>query len=396
MMRSNSKRRRGRGRQEPVDPVSSLIDPEYGIYIQDYFMERLRSERQRSARSNRPLLMMLLDVEGLPESEREDTLPKAVTAVSASVRETDLKGWYKNELVIGVLFIEIGPVDRHALKKKVLSKLSEKLKPTVVSRLLITFHVFPADVPTPPGGSEAQRPEVERPADNRVFYPDLTKTSMSRSVYVWTKRSIDLVGSLVGLSILSPVFLAIAVAIKASSKGPIIFRQERVGLLGQKFVLLKFRSMATDNDPSVHREYVHSLIARQRNGDVSNGNGSNGNGVYKLTNDTRVTKIGRFLRKTSLDELPQFFNVLMGEMSLVGPRPPIPYELERYEVWHRRRVLEVKPGLSGLWQVKGRSTTTFDEMVRLDLQYMRQQSLWLDLKILVQTPWAVVKTRGAH
>ncbi len=117
---------------------------------------------------------------------------------------------------------------------------------------------------------------------------------------------------------------------------------------------------------------------------------------YKLTNDPRITRIGGFLRKTSFDEIPQFLNVLRGEMSLVGPRPPIPYEVESYDIWHRRRLLGVKPGITGLWQVAGRSRTTFDEMVRLDLQYAKSWSFWLDLKILLQTPRAVVAGDGAY
>ncbi len=118
--------------------------------------------------------------------------------------------------------------------------------------------------------------------------------------------------------------------------------------------------------------------------------------VYKITNDPRITPLGRFLRKTSLDELPQFINVLKGEMSLVGPRPPIPYELENYDAWHRHRLLGKKPGITGLWQVKGRSKTTFDSMVRLDLQYIREWSLWLDVKLLLQTPLAVLRGKGAY
>ena len=119
------------------------------------------------------------------------------------------------------------------------------------------------------------------------------------------------------------------------------------------------------------------------------------NGMYKLVNDPRVTRVGRFLRKSSLDELPQFFNVLRGDMSLVGPRPPLPYEFERYRTWHRRRVLEITPGLTGLWQVKGRSRTTFDEMVRMDLHYARTRSLWMDIKIILQTPAAMFAGTGA-
>src|SRR2546422_5417446 len=123
---------------------------------------------------------------------------------------------------------------------------------------------------------------------------------------------------------------------------------------------------------------------------------TNGRAIYKLTNDPRLTRLGRFLRKTSLDELPQFLNVLRGEMSMVGPRPPIPYELEAYDIWHRRRLLDVQPGITGLWQVSGRSRLPFDDMVRLDLKYARAWSLWLDLKILLRTPHAVFSGEGAY
>jgi len=137
------------------------------------------------------------------------------------------------------------------------------------------------------------------------------------------------------------------------------------------------------------------LIAGKAEKQSSQGTG-NGDGVYKLTKDPRITRVGGFLRKTSLDEIPQFLNVLRGEMSLVGPRPPVPYEVESYDFWHRRRVLEAKPGITGLWQVKGRSRVKFDDMVRLDLQYARTWSPWLDVKILLQTPGAMVIGEGAH
>jgi lipopolysaccharide/colanic/teichoic acid biosynthesis glycosyltransferase len=196
------------------------------------------------------------------------------------------------------------------------------------------------------------------------------------------------------LLILSPILAAIALAIKLTSKGPVIFEQERLGQFGTKFKCLKFRTMYTDNDPRIHREYVQNFIAGQTK-QVTNSN-NNEPVVYKLTNDPRVTPVGRFLRKTSLDEFPQFFNVLRGEMSLVGPRPPVFYEFELYDYWHRRRVFELKPGVTGLWQVNGRSRTCFDDMVRLDLRYSQTWSLWLDLKILLATPLAVVAGNGAH
>jgi lipopolysaccharide/colanic/teichoic acid biosynthesis glycosyltransferase len=145
--------------------------------------------------------------------------------------------------------------------------------------------------------------------------------------------------------------------------------------------------MKVNNDPAIHKAYVQNLI--QKKVDQSNG-------TFKIKNDPRITKVGRFIRKTSLDELPQFINVLKGEMSLVGPRPPIPYEFEHYYLWHRRRILEAKPGITGEWQVQGRSRTTFDDMVRMDLHYIRHQSVWLDLKILIKTPFAVVSGDGAY
>ena len=194
--------------------------------------------------------------------------------------------------------------------------------------------------------------------------------------------------------IFSPFFILIPILIKLTSRGTVLFRQERVGQYEKNFMFLKFRSMYSGNNAEVHKEFVHNLIRNKTQGDA----GDNGSGkkVFKITNDKRVTPIGKILRKTSLDELPQFFNVLIGEMSLAGPRPPIPYELEKYDSWHRRRVLEVKPGITGLWQVTGRSSTTFDEMVRLDLQYATNWSIWLDIKILLRTPWAIFGGKGAY
>jgi len=156
------------------------------------------------------------------------------------------------------------------------------------------------------------------------------------------------------------------------------------------FTMLKFRTMYLNADHRPHHEFVSRFI--KASGQVHE---PGKHRFFKLTNDPRVTPVGRVLRKTSLDELPQLWNVLRGDMSLVGPRPPLPYELEQYKPWHRRRVLEAKPGITGLWQVAGRSRMTFDEMVRLDLRYARTRSLWNDLKILLATPAAVISGKGA-
>jgi lipopolysaccharide/colanic/teichoic acid biosynthesis glycosyltransferase len=177
--------------------------------------------------------------------------------------------------------------------------------------------------------------------------------------------------------------------VKLTSKGPVFFQQQRVGEAGRPFMMFKFRTMHVNADPGIHQQYYEKYIQSANSESAKNV-------VFKIVNDPRVTPIGHFLRRSSLDEFPQFWNVLKGEMSLVGPRPPLPYEVARYKRWHRRRVLEAKPGITGLWQVTGRSRTTFDEMVRLDLRYARNRSVWTDLRILLATPRAVISGNGAH
>src|SRR5260370_967194 len=203
----------------------------------------------------------------------------------------------------------------------------------------------------------------------------------------------DIAGSFAALILCSPLFVLISLAIKLTSKGPILFKQQRVGRYGSRFTVLKFRSMEGGSAAPVHRENVKQYIAGEA--DVARVSHTQ-NAVYKIHSDPRITRVGKFLRKSSLDELPQFINVLRGDMSLVGPRPPIPYELEGYKIWHRRRVLESKPGITGLWQVNGRSRVKFDDMVRMDLQYAKTWSLWLDVKILLQTPTAVLFAARAY
>jgi exopolysaccharide biosynthesis polyprenyl glycosylphosphotransferase len=245
----------------------------------------------------------------------------------------------------------------------------------------ISFHVFPDDLGTRSGGS----------ADFSL-YPDFLQEDETKKAARLIKRAIDIAGSLAALILLSPLLLAVAIAIKLTSKGPTLFKQTRVGQYGVRFTFLKFRSMYFRNDPQIHQDYVTRLISGEDDGEQRDAKG----GVYKIKDDPRITPVGTFLRKTSLDELPQFFNVLKGEMSLVGPRPPIPYEVEAYDIWHRRRLLEVKPGITGLWQVNGRSKVNFEDMVRLDLKYARTWSLGLDFKILLGTPRAVFFGDGAY
>ncbi len=206
------------------------------------------------------------------------------------------------------------------------------------------------------------------------------------------KRAFDSAVTALMLALLWPLIALLALLIRLDSPGPAVYRQERIGENGRPFTMFKFRSMRADADPRVHQAYVTRLI--KENLSLEHTSGGNGNGSLKLEQDPRVTRVGRLLRKTSLDELPQLWNVLRGEMSLVGPRPPLPYEVAVYQEWHKRR-LEAIPGITGLWQVDGRNRVSFDEMVRLDLQYIERQSLWLDIKILLRTPWAVLTGRGA-
>jgi lipopolysaccharide/colanic/teichoic acid biosynthesis glycosyltransferase len=202
----------------------------------------------------------------------------------------------------------------------------------------------------------------------------------------------DIVGSVLGLLLCFPVLAIIALAIKLTSSGPVLFRQVRLGQYGKKFTFLKFRSMYVGSGHKIHEEYVKQFIMGVS--DTGQAAGSQQK-LYKLTADPRITPVGRFLRNTSLDELPQFLNVLLGHMSLVGPRPPVIYEFERYDLWHKQRLQALKPGITGLWQVDGRSRVKFDEMVRLDIRYARSWSIWLDIKILLHTPRAVISRTGA-
>lgn len=220
---------------------------------------------------------------------------------------------------------------------------------------------------------------------------DALPKSFSQRIYLFLKRLLDIIGALAGIILSLPFFLIIPVAIKLTSKGPVLFKQERIGYGAKPFTFLKFRTMKTDSGDQIHKDYVRKHIEGKTE-EINNGNAEKP--LYKLNNDPRITRVGRFLRKTSLDELPQFFNVLIGDMSLVGPRPPIPYEVEFYRNWHLRRVMEVKPGITGLWQVYGRNKTTFDNMVRLDLQYVRKKSIFFDLKIIFKTVTVMLNTRA--
>lgn len=376
-----------------MDKVSKSADPllewlssgTREVLNEETFMRMIAVERKRTERSKEPFLLMLLEAGNHQESEKcGKILDNMLSVLLLSIRETDVIGWYKDRSIVGVMFTGLAENDKNSVLSVILSKVSSTLRAQLPSNFLsqirISFHFFPDDWDHENSG---------RPS-NPSLYPDIENTDKGKFYLLRTKQVMDIVGSGLMLLLCTPLFLLIALAIKMSSKGPVFYRQQRVGQYGQNFTFLKFRSMRTGNDSSVHKDYVTRLIAGEAEHKPLN---KKGESVYKLTNDTRVTRVGKLLRRTSLDELPQLLNVLRGDMSLVGPRPAIPYELAAYQTWHRRRVLEVKPGITGLWQVNGRNRIKFDEMVRLDLQYARSWSPWLDVKILVRTPRAVL--RGA-
>jgi lipopolysaccharide/colanic/teichoic acid biosynthesis glycosyltransferase len=378
-----------------VDDVSVTADTLFDsvpaedrvVLDEESFKRMIALERKRTERSKEPFLLMLIEA-GSQQRQRPEpkasALDQIVLAMLLTTRETDLVGWHKGRSKVGVMFTGLVGHNKAVLLSTILGRVSialrDRLTSDQFSKITLSFHFFP---------DEWDDDSV--PPSNPVLYPDVHHATDRKRSLLICKRAMDIAGTSILLALCAPLLAVIAIAVKLSSEGPILFRQSRVGQYGQRFTFLKFRSMRVGNDSSEHQEYVTKLIAGvaervpSRAGD---------RGVYKLANDTRVTRIGKFLRQTSLDELPQLFNVIKGEMSLVGPRPPIPYELAAYQTWHRRRLLQAKPGITGLWQVAGRSKVKFDDMVRLDLRYAASWSPWLDLKILLRTPAAVIK--GAH
>ncbi len=216
---------------------------------------------------------------------------------------------------------------------------------------------------------------------------ELTRTvSRPKPATSLARRALDVSIAGTVLLLLVPVIVLAALAVRASSPGPVLFRQRRLGRHMRPFTVLKFRTMRADADSAVHREYVRQLIGTQPEEQRNEG-------LFKLAVDDRITGVGRFLRSWSLDEVPQLWNVLRGEMSLVGPRPVIEYEVEQYPDWYLRR-FAVKPGLTGLWQVSGRNELSYEDMVRFDIEYAERRSLWLDLRILARTAVVVMRRQG--
>lgn len=360
-------------RRAVADDAFAGVGPH--VLSEALFNDALVRERRRADRFEEAFVVALVSRQG------RGILPAdwagVASALADGVFRGDLVGWVEAGTTLGVIRW-MGPGDTindgHPLADAMRRDLEQILTGDLGD--------CSVDIETyDPAGPATPQWLTTGPARPR------TMTEVSRSV---TKRALDVVGSVVMLVLLAPVIIGVALLVKATSPGPVFFHQLRVGARGRIFRMFKFRTIRIDADATMHQQYVESFIkagAQRPEGRET---------VSKIVNDPRVTPVGRFLRRSSLDEVPQFWNVLTGEMSLVGPRPPLPYEVARYKSWHRRRIFDAKPGMTGLWQVTGRSRTTFDEMVRLDLRYARNPTVVNDVKILLATPRAVLSGKGAH
>ena len=336
------------------------------------FLQQLQRDKRRADRSKSPVSVALFQLQD-GSGDQLANIDALLDVVNECKRETDLIGTMGGGLIATLL------ADTNAEgAQRFLRKIADRAEHLPFSRTIATYpdHLFEYLL------KEYRPPNAPHPLllDELAGHHGFGK---------FLKRAMDFAGAVVAIISLSPLMLMAAVAIAATSPGRIIYKQVRLGRGGIPFVFYKFRTMYSNADDRIHREYVASLI---RNGE---GNDSPVRLWSKLTDDPRITPLGRILRKTSIDELPQFFNVLRGDLSLVGPRPAIPYETENYQSWQLRRIFAVKPGISGLWQVNSRGQSTFDDMVRLDLRYIRKWRPQLDLKILVATVKVVLRRTGA-
>ena len=340
------------------------------------FKDALVRERRRADRFDTPFAVLLVDRgEGAPDDGQWAAILRAVSAVK---RDVDAVGWLEQGAVLGLLLTEASGKGALRAMQRLRREIARRLGDAALSALSLRLYAHADE----PGPDAAPLPSVDL----------LVEALIEQRRRPWgdaAKRALDVAGSLGLLLLFSPLLLGVSAVVKWTSPGPVLFRQTRVGRRGEPFTMLKFRTMHVNAAPDIHRDYVSWFITSSGRAALTGGE------VFKLTDDPRITRAGKFLRRTSLDELPQFWNVLRGDMSLVGPRPPLPFEVAQYQPWHRRRVLDAKPGVTGLWQVEGRSRTTFDEMVRLDLRYARTRSLWTDIRILAATPRAMVSGKGA-
>ncbi len=336
----------------------------------------LQRERKRTERTLSPFTLIMVEIHHLVRSKAKKSIRKLADVLEELFREIDIRGWHRQNSVIGIICPDVAADNVKALQTKIERALDKALPALFREELSVSYICFPETTATRTSGPDLS------------VYPEFKPNSARKVAADAVKRCMDITIASVMLACSLPIFMIFSVLIKLSSPGPVFFRQKRVGFGGRQFTLLKFRSMTMNNDDSTHKLFMKNYIHSK------NMESCEDTRTFKIVNDCRVTSVGRILRKTSLDELPQLLNVLRGDMSLVGPRPPIQYEVDEYHVWHRRRVMEVKPGITGFWQVHGRSSTSFESMVRMDIYYIKYRNLLLDLVLLLKTPFALLK--GAY
>jgi len=345
---------------------ASLNGNLYGLYSAEQLRRVMERERARAERCGDRF--SLVEISASPDAGDDGAWRKrAARAVQRRLRITDDAGWLdRNRL--GIVLPATGAAGAWKVAEDLLPLLREHSPP-----LACRVYCYPSDDWLRPEElKEAARPRPQEPGPVHAM-----ESLFARRLPRW-KRWLDVVTAAVALAVLAPLMALVALAVKFTSPGPVLFRQSRLGLGGRPFLLYKFRSMVADAD----RQKARLMAQNEQDGPA-----------FKIRNDPRVTPIGRLLRSTSVDELPQLWNVLRGDMSLVGPRPPLHSEVVQYQTWQRRR-LDVTPGLTCIWQVKGRSRVSFAEWIRMDLQYIRARSPAQDLKLLLQTLPALVLRRG--
>ncbi len=380
------------------------------IYPVEKFHRVIEKERERSDRTGLDVSMVVFKGNGRGPGSDAGHYRDLIWLLLSRIRATDDVGWF-DEKRVGVVLPHTGGGDALKFASFILKKLSAG-----ADSFDFRIFTYPSSWPGNGNGENGEGEQLlfddysekwsRKRGGSNIFFHELramngmahfppdgsgeNRASGSQEfspfneplhfsrLPLW-KRALDVTGSAAGLILLFPLFLAISVVIKLTSPGPVFFRQERVGHLGKVFPMLKFRTMHVDADISSHRNYLGELIRTERM-------------MTKLDDreDPRIFLFGKILRKSALDELPQLVNILRGEMSIVGPRPCMPYEAERYLIWHAKR-FDAVPGLTGLWQVSGKNKTTFMEMIRFDIEYGRKKSLFFDLSIILRTIPTVIR-----
>lgn len=405
----------------------SLCQNNNGWYSRTEFAEASKKERHRSNRTGSPLSYIIIELSKdfnaankVLNKEYYPCLKELIQIISQNTREIDIKN-LSDPFKIVILLVDTALAGAQKFIERISKKLCEHFESLnkeayfdIIQSISISLYPLSQgndgnEIEATPVVMKSLHLKKMKSENDPLMSKESSGIGMNWKIdgssngaialdapYLWDiihdnqihlikkfiKRIIDIIGALLGIVLLSPLVMIIAIAIKLTSKGPVFFQQKRIGNKGVAFTFFKFRTMRVDCDDRIHREYVKKLI-HGKNDEINLGTKEKPH--YKIIEDPRLTATGKFLRKLSLDEIPQFFNVLIGNMSLVGPRPPLPYEVTDYQNWHYRRILEAKPGITGLWQVTGRDSTTFDEMVRIDIHYAENWSLLLDLKILLKT-----------